>query len=84
MKLFSDYIKQRRRGIALGAVCCLIFIISFFLYHLPVKAVIYPALLCAVFGIVFAVVDFRRVKRRSELLSGIKSLTDAVALFSQN
>ena len=80
MKLFSDYIKQRRRGIALGAVCCLIFIISFFLYHLPVKAVIYPALLCAVFGIVFAVVDFRRVKRRSEFLSGIKSLTDAVSL----
>lgn len=80
MKLFLQYIKQRRRGIAVAALFCMIFIITFYLYHLPVKAVIYPAMLCAALGIVLMALDFRRVKRKHELLESIKDLTDTITV----
>ncbi len=84
MKLFLQYIMGRWRETAAAVVFCLIFIASFVLYHLPVEAVIYPALLCALVGMVLIFVDFRRVKRRHEVLKRIRSLTDAItATFPQ-
>lgn len=52
--------------------------ISFALYHLPVKAVAYPTLLCAVVGIILLASDFQRVKRKHELLMRIRDLTDTI------
>lgn len=78
MKLFLRYIGQRWRVIAAEAVFCLIFGVSFSLYHLPTEAVIYPAALCALLGLVLMLVDFRRVKRRHEVLESIRSITDAI------
>ena len=48
MRLFFKYLKQKRRSVIACGVFALIFAVSFFLYCLPVEAVIYPALLCAV------------------------------------
>ncbi len=79
MKLFMQYLKQCRRVFIVGAVFCLIFTVSFLLYHLPIGAVIYPALLCAVLGILIMVFDFLRVKREHEALTGIRSITDVIA-----
>lgn len=56
----------------------LIFAVSFFLYCLPVEAVIYPALLCAVIGLFLLVFDYLRVKRKHEALTKIKTITDAM------
>ena len=79
MKLFLQYLKQRRRLWIVGAVFCVIFAVSFLLYHLPIGAVIYPTLLCAALGILIMVFDFLRVKREHEALSSIRSMTDVIA-----
>ena len=79
MKLFLQYLKQRRRIFIIGAVFCIIFAASFLLYHLPIGAVIYPTLLCVAFGIIIMVFDFLRVKREHEALNNIHSITDIIA-----
>jgi len=79
MKLFLQYLKQRRRIFIVGIVFCVIFSVSFLLYHLPIGAVIYPTLLCAALGILIMVFDFLRVKREHEALNSIRSMTDVIA-----
>lgn len=79
MKLFLQYLKQRRRIFIVGIVFCVIFAVSFLLYHLPIAAVLYPTLLCTALGILIMVFDFLRVKREHEALSSIRSMTDVIA-----
>lgn len=77
MKLFTAYIKQRRRGIILFAVFCAVFAAAFLLYRLPVEAVLYPAALCVLAAAVLVIVDFTRVRRRHARLAEISRLTAA-------
>ena len=79
MGLFLGYLKQRRHVFSVGLVFCIIFAVSFLLYHLPIGAVIYPALLCAVLGSLIMLFDFLRVKREHEALRTIRSITDTIA-----
>ena len=79
MKLFLQYLKQRRRIFIVGIVFCIIFAASFLLYHLPIGAVIYPTLLCVVLGILIMVFDFLGVRREHEALQTIRSITDTIA-----
>ena len=79
MKLFLQYLKQRHRIWIVGAVFCVIFAVSFLLYHLPIAAVLYPTLLCTALGILIMVFDFLRVKSEHEALSSIRSMTDVIA-----
>lgn len=79
MNLFLQYLGQRRRIWITGTVFCFIFAVSFLLYHLPIGAVIYPALLCAALGILIMVFDFLRVKREHEALKSIRSIVDVTA-----
>ena len=79
MELFLRYLKQRRRIFIIGAVFCVIFALSFLLYHLPIGAVIYPTLLCATLGILLMVFDFLQVKREHEALSSIRSIVEVIA-----
>lgn len=79
MKIFLQYLKQRRRIFIIGAVFCIVFALSFLLYHLPIGAVLYPTLLCAALGILIMVFDFLRVKREHEALNSIRSMTDVIA-----
>ncbi|MCH5273457.1 MAG: sensor histidine kinase [Lachnospiraceae bacterium] len=81
MKLFKTYIKGYQKGILALLLFCAIFCAVFALYHLPVKAVLYPALLCFLLGTVFIAADFSRVKRRHRQLSEIKELTAAMITF---
>ena len=78
MKLFAHYIKQRWRIIATGMAFCLIFLITFRLYHLPMKAVLYPAILCILLGLILMINNFHGVKRKHEVLGSIRSLTDVI------
>lgn len=78
MNLFFKYLKQHWRLYAALVSFCVIFLTTFMLYHLPIKAVIYPSLLCAVLGLVFLVIDFRRTKHDYDLLTSIHSITDAM------
>ena len=79
MKLFLQYLGQRRRIFIVDAAFCIIFAVSFLLYHLPIGAVIYPTLLCAALGILIMVFDFLRVKCEHEALNSIRSMTDVIA-----
>lgn len=77
MKLFWQYLRQRRRGFCLGLLLCCVFILSFALYRLPVKAILYPAALCILIGLVFLWLDFLRVKEKYQRLTQIQTFTDA-------
>lgn len=80
MRLAVQYLKQRWRVIAAGLIFSFIFIVSFALYHLPIKAVMYPAVLCILLGLSLMVYDLRRVKHRHEILESIHSIMDAVTV----
>ena len=76
MELFLKYLKGRRRVFLTAAGCCFIFICSFLLYHLPLEALLYPALLCTGIGLVICAFDYSRVKRKHELLQPFRTMTD--------
>ncbi len=75
MELFWLYIKQHRKGIIALVLFCAVFFVTFLLYHLPLKAVLYPSLLCVILGLVFVIIDFSRVKQKHKQLSEIKKLS---------
>lgn len=75
MKFIIQYLKQRRMVMIAFILFCAIFAGSFYLYHLPVEAVIYPAILCALTAIVYAVWDLRRIKARHAELMRLRSLS---------
>lgn len=79
MKLFIQYIKQRWRGIAVAILFCVIFAITFALYHLPIEAVLYPAAICGALGLMLLVIDFRRVLVKHKKLERIRTITDIMA-----
>ncbi len=72
MKLFLDYTKERRFLILLNLVFVIVFCTTFYLYHLPILAVIYPTLICALLLILFLCVDFLNYKRRIQRLESAK------------
>ncbi len=78
MKLFLKYVKQRWREIVTFILFCMIFTISFLLYHLPVEAVIYPAAICILLGMAIMLKDFQRIKCRHQMLEQIHSFTDVI------
>lgn len=75
MEFLGSYIRQRRRSIWLFFECCLIFLCTFLLYHLPWEAVLYPAVLCGLLSVVFCMVDFRRAKSKHRQLLELQSLS---------
>ncbi|MBO7333847.1 MAG: sensor histidine kinase [Lachnospiraceae bacterium] len=68
MKLFFKYLSTKKYPIILVFSFVLFFAFSFMLYELPVKAVIYPAIVSAIFGVFFLLIDFINVKRKHEEL----------------
>lgn len=66
---FIKYIKCREKKIAVYVVFVIIFVVSFFMFHLPVRAVVYPAFLCAIIGTVVAALGLKNAwDRHKELL----------------
>ena len=75
MSFFSTWLRQRRRTALIFVLFSVIFAVSFALYRLPLKAVLYPALLCALTGSAAAALDYRRMRRRHEQLQHIGRLS---------
>ncbi len=63
MALFLRFLRQRKRIIYIFLVFCAIFAVTFALYHLPIRAVIYPAALCLGLSIVLLAADWLRMRR---------------------
>lgn len=78
MKLFFAYIRERQKEMIALVLFGAIFAVSFLLYHLPIGAVGYPALLCLLFGIIFVIIDFIHVRARHEQLCEIREMTAAM------
>ena len=78
MKLFKKYLKQNLKGILLFLIFTFIFGIVFFLYKITLKAVFYPAILCAVVGIAFLIFDYLSVLKKHKKLSEIDKLTSSM------
>lgn len=78
MRLFLSYLKQRSRGLLALLLFCVIFAAAFRLYHLPLEAVLYPALLCILSGGVFLLLDFLKTRKKHALLQDMKHLSAAM------
>lgn len=76
MRPWLRYLKRHGLVITAAAVCVLIFAGSFALYHLPVEAVAYPALLCLMAGVGIMIVGVRKERRRLTRLKPIRGLID--------
>ena len=68
VRLFFRYLRSRRMVLAAFLLFSALFAVSFRLYHLPIRAVWYPAALCLVLGLGLLLLDFRAVRVRHETL----------------
>ena len=75
MRLFFKYLKERRAMIVAFLLFIAIFSVSFVLYRLPIEAVGYPAVLCAVLGAGLIALDFVRVARRHRVFRKMSELS---------
>lgn len=77
-EFLKTYFRYRKKDIFVFLLFCAIFAVSFYLYHLPLKAVAYPMLLCAVIGAVLlgagiknAYFKHKELERLSRLSAGL-------------
>lgn len=75
MDFFKQYIRQNRKGILTFFLFCLIFLVIFGLYRLPVGAVLYPTLLCGAVGIGFLAADYKKAWEKHRQLREMAELT---------
>lgn len=68
MSFFKGYLKERWKRLSMLLLFVCIFAFSFWVYRLPVRAVIYPCALCLLFGAVFAAYDITKAYRRHKFL----------------
>ena len=71
-----SYLKQRRKWLLLLLCCVLVFLVSFWLYHLPVAAVLYPTGLCLVLVLCWFLWDYRRQRRNMDRLTILAALPE--------
>lgn len=64
MSFFKGYLKERWKRLLMLLLFACIFAFSFWVYRLPVRAVMYPCALCLLFGAVFVVYDITKAYRR--------------------
>ena len=74
MKLFLRYLQSKLGAILLFLAFGAVLAFSFVLYRLPAEAVLYPAALCVLLGIIVLLLDFFRVRRRHEVLRDLKEI----------
>ncbi|MBE5905790.1 MAG: HAMP domain-containing histidine kinase [Lachnospiraceae bacterium] len=58
------YIRERKRTIIFFLIVGVIFALSFYLYRLPLLAVLYPYALCSFGAVVFLLIDYQKMKQQ--------------------
>ena len=74
MKLFAAYLSYQKKALAAFFLFAVVFAGSFCLYHLPLRAVLYPAALCFLLGLVMLSADFLKVRKRHQTLAYLHAL----------
>lgn len=70
--IFLSYIKKHKKGFLLFLLFSGILSETFYLYHLPVEAVLYGSLLCALVGLFFIIADYVNYIKRRHLLQRLQ------------
>ena len=73
MKFFLKYISQYKTFFIVFFAGTIFFSVTFYLYHIPVMAVIYPAVVCVVFSLLVLGVRFNAEKKRHKYLQDLKN-----------
>ena len=63
-RIFAPWLRSRGGSIAAFFAFAAIFALSFYLYRLPLVAVLYPAGLCAALGLLLLALDYARTRHR--------------------
>ena len=79
MKLFWQYLGQRRGVLLAYALFAGLFCASFALYQVPVGAAAYPSALCAGMGLTLLLLDFLRVRRKHQALVRLQTIETGLA-----
>lgn len=66
MRTFFHYLKYKSRTLLAVFGAVLLFFVSFYLYQLPMKAVLYPTALCGLLGIFCLIWDFSHVWKKEQ------------------
>lgn len=78
LKFFLSYLKQRRIEIITFLVFVFVFLCVFALYKITLKAVIYPALICAFLGAVLLYFDYKKAYDKHKRLVKIQQMTENI------
>lgn len=78
MRFFLLYVREHRSLIVIFVLFCIIFLFAFFLYHLPIEAVLYPALICTVMGLALLIVDYCKTYQKHKLLQKLLKLSPSL------
>lgn len=78
MKFLLQYLKNRIGIIFVIAVCVIILLVIFFLYHLPIEAVAYALVLCGVLLVSYGVYDYIKQYKKHKILSQLSSLPENI------
>lgn len=73
-EFFITYLRQHKQLLGINFLFALIFGVTFKLYHLPMKAVIYPVLLCTAFGSIFLIIHFYKAQKKHQKLLELQKL----------
>ncbi len=68
MRLVLEYIRSKRRAVIAFAIAVAIFSVVFYLMHTPLRVIWYPALICVVCAVIYAVIDFYSYRRKHNAL----------------
>lgn len=78
MKFLFMYFEKRKKSLLVFLLFIIIFGGVFFLYSLPLKAILYPALICMIIGGIILFLDYRKAFSKHKRLSEIEKLNSAL------
>lgn len=78
MKFLFMYFEKRKKSLFVFFLFIIIFGGVFYLYDLPLKAVLYPALICLIIGGIILFFDYRKALSKHKRLNEIQNLNSAL------
>lgn len=78
MKCLFMYFEKRKKSLFVFFLFIIIFGGVFYLYDLPLKAVLYPALICLIIGGIILFLDYRKALSKHKRLNEIQNLNSAL------
>ncbi len=72
MGLFFSFLRQKKRTVLWALGSAVLFATTFLLFHLPMAAVLYPAILCLLIGIGLLLTDYFKMRKRHRLFQRLQ------------